>query len=191
MVAALVAVGTAAAVTCRATVAPHNNSLPAISGSATAGSTLTANPGTWSGSTPITFQYQWRICDGNGAACHESPARRGRPTSSRATTPATRAPAGDRQQLRRSANATSVPSEVASAGTGPTNTVAPTITGSTNTRWHAHGQPGTWTGPAPITFTYQWTICDDKGAACHDISGATSNTYVVKSGDAGNTIRVR
>src|SRR5262245_50638070 len=67
----LVAVGAAAAVTQRAAVAPTNNSLPTISGSPTAGSTLTANPGTWSGSAPITFQYQWRICDGNGGACHD------------------------------------------------------------------------------------------------------------------------
>jgi hypothetical protein len=71
LVAALVAVGTAAAVTGRATVAPSNNSLPTISGTAATGGTLTANAGTWSGSAPITFQYQWRICDGNGAACHD------------------------------------------------------------------------------------------------------------------------
>src|SRR6476646_8040573 len=68
---ALVAVGTAAAITTRATVAPSNTGLPTTGGVNTVGSTLTANPGTWNGSTPITFQYQWEICDGNGAACHD------------------------------------------------------------------------------------------------------------------------
>ena len=68
---ALVAVGTAAAITTRATVAPTNSSLPTTGGVNTVGSTLTANPGTWNGTAPITFQYVWQICDGNGAACHD------------------------------------------------------------------------------------------------------------------------
>src|SRR5262245_22789842 len=68
---ALVAVGTAAAITTRATVAPSNTAQPTTGGVNTAGNTLTANPGTWSGTAPITFAYQWEICDGNGAACHD------------------------------------------------------------------------------------------------------------------------
>ena len=66
-VAALVVVGAASAVVSRSTVAPTNSSLPTISGTAAVGSTVTANPGTWSGSTPITYQYQWSICGSDGA----------------------------------------------------------------------------------------------------------------------------
>jgi hypothetical protein len=51
--------------------APANSSEPTVSGTTTVGSTLTANPGTWSGAGPIGFQYQWLICDGSGAACHD------------------------------------------------------------------------------------------------------------------------
>src|SRR5689334_3273850 len=69
-VAALVVVGAAGAVVSRSTVAPSNSSLPTISGSAVAGSTVTANPGTWAGSAPITYQYQWQICAADGSACH-------------------------------------------------------------------------------------------------------------------------
>src|SRR5690348_9020817 len=69
-VAGLVVVGAAGAVVSRSTVGPSNSSPPSISGAATVGNTVTANPGTWTGSTPITFQYQWQICDGNGAGCH-------------------------------------------------------------------------------------------------------------------------
>jgi hypothetical protein len=184
-------VGTAAAVTSRATVAPSNNSLPTIAGTATAGSTLTANPGTWSGSTPISFQYQWRICDGAGNACHDIAGATGQ------TYQLKTADAGNTVRLQviasnadGSANATSVQSaRVAAAGTGPTNTVAPTISGSTNTGSTLTVNPGQWSGPAPITFTYQWMICGETGGSCHDIAGATSTTYVVKAGDAGNTIR--
>jgi hypothetical protein len=190
-VAALLVVGTAAAVSNRAAVAPSNNSLPAIAGSATAGSTLTANPGTWSGSAPITYQYVWRICDGNGNACHNISGATGQ------TYQLKNDDAGNTVRLQviasnadGSATATSnQTAKIASAGTGPKNTVAPTITGSTNTGGTLTVHNGTWTGTAPITYTYQWTICDGNGNQCHDISGATGATYVVKSGDAGNTIR--
>jgi hypothetical protein len=40
--------------------APLNQSPPVISGSATQGQTLTAAPGSWSGTNPITYAYQWR-----------------------------------------------------------------------------------------------------------------------------------
>ena len=65
--------------------------------------------------------------------------------------------------------------------TGGVNSVGSTLTAN----------PGTWDGTAPITFAYVWEICDGTGAGCHDISGATSQTYTLKADDAGNTVRVR
>jgi hypothetical protein len=52
-----------------ASTAPINTSPPVISGSAVVGQTLTAAPGKWSGSGPITYAYQWLRCDRNGATC--------------------------------------------------------------------------------------------------------------------------
>ena len=61
----LVGAGSAAA----ATIRPQNTVRPTISGVAKQGEMLTADPGTWTGTQPITYTYQWLRCDSNGANC--------------------------------------------------------------------------------------------------------------------------
>src|ERR671937_3089222 len=53
----------------QASCPPQNVTLPGISGSAIEGQLLTAAVGSWNGTPPLTFAYQWRRCDGNGANC--------------------------------------------------------------------------------------------------------------------------
>ncbi len=49
--------------------APASSSPPTISGSAIVGQKLVGTPGSWVGSGPITFRYQWLRCDPDGDGC--------------------------------------------------------------------------------------------------------------------------
>ena len=59
---------TAAVVAATSSAAPKNTSVPAISGTPKVGQTLTASPGSWSGS-PTSFAYQWQDCNVDAVVC--------------------------------------------------------------------------------------------------------------------------
>ena len=49
--------------------APRNTSLPTISGTPAETNVLAAQPGSWVGTPPIAFAYQWLQCDKSGDNC--------------------------------------------------------------------------------------------------------------------------
>lgn len=49
--------------------APANTALPTISGTVKVAQTLTVANGTWTGTTPINYSYQWNRCDSSGNNC--------------------------------------------------------------------------------------------------------------------------
>jgi hypothetical protein len=188
---ALIAAGVAGAVGMRSAVAPTNNSLPTIGGTAEVGSTVTANPGTWAGSTPISFQYQWRICGADGGACHDIAG------ATSQTYKFTSADLGNTARVGvlagnadGSSSATSAATAKIAAASGPTLTAEPTISGDAKVGSTLTATTGTWNGNGTLSFKYQWRVCSPDGSACRDIAGATSQTYVLTKDDLGNALRV-
>lgn len=74
---------------------------------------------------------------------------------------------------------------MAGLAVGPVNTVAPAITGTPGVGNVLTCSTGTWTGAAPITYTYQW-LRDGS-----PISGATASTYTFAVPDQTKAISCR
>ena len=74
-------------------------------------------------------------------------------------------------------------------GTPPSNTSAPTISGSPEVGQTLTADPGTWSGDTPISYAYQWRRCDTGGLNCGD-TAAIGQTYTLATADAGSTMRV-
>src|SRR5215216_2392129 len=171
---------------------PVNTSPPTISGTPQDGQTLTAAPGSWSGTQPITYADQWQRCDSSGANCA--------PVSG-ATSPTyavTGADVGSRLRVvvtasnsAGSASATSAATTVVQGtATAPVNTSPPTISGTPQDGQTLTAAPGSWRGTQPITYADQWQRCDSSGANCAPVSGASSPTYAVTGADVGSRLRV-
>ncbi len=173
--------------------APQRVSEPTITGSIQVGQTLTANPGSWTSPTAITFSYQWERCNSVGSACANIGGAIGQSYVIQA------ADAGSTLRIAVTATNSSGSSTATSNNTaavpgsptgGPALTHEPTVTGTPAVGQTLTAATGTWTGTAPITFAFQWQRCNSGGAACVDLAGATQQTYTIQATDAGSTLRV-
>jgi len=80
----------------------------------------------------------------------------------------------------------------AGAGSGygqkpPSNTAAPTITGTPVSGSVLAATTGSWTGVTIQSYSYQWQRC---GTTCAAVPGATSPAYTLTAADVGSTFRV-
>ena len=113
------------AATNRGSVAPANTQPPVVSGTPEVGKDLTTTNGTWSGTTPLSFSYQWRRCDKTGGSCADISGATTTPTRCRTRTAATRCASSSPPRTRDGTdNATSVPTAVVS-GAPPSNNGCP------------------------------------------------------------------
>src|SRR4029078_5847429 len=119
---------------------------------------LTGSTGTWT-NAPTSYAYQWRRCDTSGTACTDI---------SSATTAASLLQAADIGSTLRlqviatnaggpSTPATSAQTAVVTAAppSVPTNTAAPTVTGSTIEGQTLTGSTGSWSN-SPTSYARQW-----------------------------------
>ncbi|HSC73591.1 MAG TPA: hypothetical protein VLB89_05445 [Gaiellaceae bacterium] len=192
----LVPVGSSAS----AQTAPKGTGEPTVSGPKVQGQTLRTTNGTWSGSTPMTFQYRWLRCDksgggNNGVNCDTISGE------TRSTYALSSADVGHTIRSRviatnadgtasMNSNPTSVVQASATAGP-PSNSTPPTISGTPQEKQTLTASQGTWTGRKPQTYTFQWRRCTATGGDCADISGATKSAYVLTTADIGHAMRVR
>ncbi len=168
---------------------PVSIAAPRISGTPAPELTLEASTGSWAGTAPVRFTYQWLGCNLLGE-CSELPGATGpnytvQPLDS-----------GDSIEVvvtasnsQGSANATSPATSLVSALL-PANTELPSVTGLLQDGQALKALTGAWSGTTPITFTYQWELCNSAGAACEDISEAGTAALSLISGYVGKTLRV-
>lgn len=72
----------------------------------------------------------------------------------------------------------------------PANDSPPTISGSAVVGQTLTATSGSWSGDS-LSFSFAWLRCDDAGASCAPISGATGQSYQVVSADVGSTLRAQ
>jgi hypothetical protein len=172
---------------------PSNTGEPTISGRAEQGARLTASTGTWSGTTPISFAYQWVRCGADGG----QPDGGNCAIISQATNrryDVVRADVGFRLRVRVTATNADGSKTGASNPTSvivgaPANTSTPTVQGTTTTGSVLTANPGSWSGKQPISFSYRWLRCNTGGGDCASIGGANGSTYRLTSSDVGHKMR--
>jgi hypothetical protein len=187
------------------TAAPLNTALPTITGIAGTGHTLTAHSSKstdWSGGVSGALTYQWQKCDAAGLNCADiadatnSTYNVAYPTDLDSTiqvvvtatnhvgsTTATSA----QQRIQPAPINTSIGTIQRCLNTACTSSAA--IPGSPFTGDKLKVTDGTWQAGTQTALAYQWNRCDETGANCAPIEGATSNRYTVsKANDLGKTL---
>jgi hypothetical protein len=173
----------------RAAAGPSPAARPSVRGTLQQGQQLTGRIGTWLGSGPLTYAYQWSRCDANAAHCQ---------TIRGATRPSYVQVAKDAgKTLGLAVRATDttgtvtayapVTGVVAPAGATVVATGQPTLMGKVAAGQTLTVKPGTWSGHAP-KLTYTWQRCNVNGRACTGIADAAGVHFALTAADAGHTI---
>jgi large repetitive protein len=172
--------------------APAATKQPDPHGTAQVGQTVTVDNGTWSGTSPITYTYQWQRCSSSGTCTNLSGATKS------SYVPATgdigyrlRATVTAKNSVGSASIASNATAPVVAAATAPANTARPSIIARSATVGSTvSGSIGTWSGTQPISYSLTWVRCDSSGNNCQSIAGASAQTYVLAAADAGSTVEL-
>ncbi len=159
------------------------------------GSSVSTTAGSWSGSFPMTFTYQWKWCDSAQSSCFDIVGA----TSSFYTVPSTYFGKVLRVMVTATNSAASVSQN--SEATPAVAEIAPKLR-VTPQIISPRPNPvvdqvlsltaGTWDGAPAPTIAYSWRRCNAPGdiASCVAIADATATTYTPAVADIGSTLRV-
>jgi hypothetical protein len=158
--------------------APANIKLPTVSGPLEVGGKLTCQQGTWTGTEPIVFTYQWLK---NGSSAGMGP-----------DFSVVREDEGQSLTCEVTAsNASGIPATASSPSVkipfGALESVEPpVITGPAEVNGSLKCSTGTWNGN-PTGFKYQWSR-EGESAIKEAIGPATEATFTVPINDAGDSL---
>jgi len=170
---------------------PTNTALPTIRGTAQKNRVLTADPGKWSGSTPMSLSYHWQRCNALGKSCDFIPDFGRHHTLNAADVGNTVRVVVTAKNAAGTGTAASEPTAIIAQPAAPANSAMPTISGSPQIGQTLTVSTGTWNGPGTITYSFAWLRCDATGGSCTAISGATQKSYTLTSADVGHSLRAK
>jgi hypothetical protein len=177
----------------RSPTAPAVVQPPAISGTPIEGETLRASEGSWSGTAPFSFRYQWARCNTAGTGCFFVPGALAGTYSL--------GPADVTFRMRVFVTATNAAgsSTMNSAATAPIasrphsaprNTALPTISGTPVEDATLLADAGNWDGYPFPNHAFQWQTCTRAGTDCTDIPSENTPTLMLSPMEVGQRIRV-
>ncbi len=171
-------------------IAPQKSAEPAISGGLVEGDELKASSGKWSGTEPISYTYQWQLCSPAGKSCSEI---KGATASALALVTTyigdTVGVVVTAKNVAGSTSATSAATELIK-GIAPANTSLPTIVGTLLDGQLLTAGTGTWSGTEPISYGYQWQLCNVVTKVCSNILGASEKNFKLGLEDVGGLLDV-
>jgi hypothetical protein len=190
----IVALLVASGATGLAKAAPENTKEPFIASQylVKVGSSLQGNKGTWSGTEPIKYNYQWLRCNENAEACKKiSGAHETSYTVVQADVGHTikfqvTAKNGDGKATATS-NSTA---EIVGKAGAPQATSPPVIAGTPTVGQQLSSTNGSWNGSKPITYAISWQRCNTAVTDCTDL-GKSGPSYQLVAGDAGHRMRTK
>ena len=168
---------------------PSVTTQPDPHGTAQVGQTLTVDNGSWKGTTPLTYTYQWQRCTSSGTCTNISGATK----SSYVPVAADvgyrlRATVTAKNDAGSASTASNLTAAVAAVETPPSVTKQPDPHGTAQVGQTLTVDNGGWKGTTPLTYTYQWQRCTSSGT-CTSISGATKSSYAPVAADVGYRLR--
>ena len=156
-----------------------------LAGPAVEGVRVTAETGEWGGTGVPSFSYQWQRCKEEGA-CKPIPRATDRDYT------VTVADVGQKMAVLVTATSTYgktpslSPATTTILAVAPSGGRRPTVTrlpGRLRVGSRMLAEPGEWHGTKPLTLSYQWLRCDDRGRRCTDIDKATRKDYALTAAD--------